>query len=121
MNRADKILLWIKLVLSLVQLVAALALIGLLLEPQLADGIDRLETAIHGRQITLESTLTDRQGNPIPGATITVIQDNSTPYRDDNGNPARDVTDRNGGFKIKTTVKGSYRVVIVPPRQNQKE
>ena len=29
MNRADKILLWIKLVLSLVQLVAALALIGL--------------------------------------------------------------------------------------------
>ena len=111
MNRADKILLWIKLVLSLVQLVAALALIGLLLEPQLADGIDRLETAIH----------TDRQGNPIPGATITVIQDNGTPYRDDNGNPARDVTDRNGGFKIKTTVKGSYRVVIVPPRQNQKE
>lgn len=80
MNRADKVLLWIKLVLSLVQLVAALALIGLLLEPQLADGIDRLETAIHGRQITLEST-----------------------------------------FKIKTTVKGSYRVEIVPPRQNQKE
>ena len=73
MNRADKVLLWIKLVLSLVQLVAALALIGLLLEPQLTDGIDRLETAIHGRQITLESTLTDRQGNPIPGATITVI------------------------------------------------
>lgn len=84
----------------MVQLVAALAFIGLLLEPQLADGIDRLETAIHGRQITLESTLTDRQGNPIPG---------------------RDVTDRNGGFKIKTTVKGSYRVEIVPPRQNQKE
>ena len=54
-------------------------------------------------------------------ATITVIQDNGTPYRDDNGNPARDVTDRNGGFKIKTTVKGSYRVEIVPPRQNQKE
>lgn len=121
MNRADKVLLWIKLVLSLVQLVAALALIGLLLEPQLADGIDRLETAIHGRQITLESTLTDRQGDPIPGATITVIRDNGTPYRDDNGNPARDVTDRNGGFKIKTTVKGSYRVEIVPPRQNQKE
>lgn len=119
MNRADKVLLWIKLVLSLVQLVAALALIGPLLEPQLTDGIDRLETAIHGRQITLESTLTDRQGNPIPGATITVIRDNGTPYRDDNGNPARDVTDRNGGFKIKTTVKGSYRVEIVPPRQNQ--
>ena len=121
MNRADKVLLWIKLVLSLVQLVAALALIGLLLEPQLADGIDRLETAIHGRQITLESTLTDQQGNPIPGATISVIQDNGTPYKDDNGNPARDVADRNGGFKIKTTVKGSYRVEIVPPRQNQKE
>ena len=45
MNRADNVLLWIRLVLSLVQLVAALALIGLLLEPQLADGIDRLETA----------------------------------------------------------------------------
>lgn len=59
MNRADKVLLWIKLVLSLVQLVAALALIGLLLELQLTDGIDRVETAIHGRQITLESTLTD--------------------------------------------------------------
>ncbi len=43
MNRADKVPLWIKLVLGLVQLVAALALIGLLLEPQLADGIDRLE------------------------------------------------------------------------------
>ena len=121
MNRADKVLLWIKLVLSLVQLVAALALIGLLLEPQLADGIDRLETAIHGRQITLESTLTDRQGNPIPGATFWVIQDNATLYGEDNGNPAREDTHRNGGFKIKTTVKGSYRVEIVPPRQNQKE
>lgn len=43
MNRADKVPLWIKLVLGLVQLVAALALIGLLLEPQLTDGIDRLE------------------------------------------------------------------------------
>lgn len=117
MNRTDNILLWIKLVLSLVQLVAALALIGLLLEPQLADGIDRLETAIHGQQITLESTLTDQQRNPVPGATITVLQDNGTPYRDDNGNPARDVTDRNGGFKIKVTVKGSYRLEIVPPSE----
>lgn len=121
MNRADKVLLWIKLVLSLVQLVVALALIGLFLEPQLADGIDRLETAIHGRQITLESTLTDRQGNPVPNVTVTVVHDDGTPYRDDNGNPARDVTDKNGGFKIKTTVKGSYRLEIVPPRQNQKE
>lgn len=121
MNRADKVPLWIKLVLSLVQPVAALALIGPPLEPQLADGIDRLETAIHGRQITLESTLTDRQGNPIPGATITVLRDNGTPYRDNNGNPARDVTDKNGRYKIKTTVKGSYWLEIVPPRQNQKE
>lgn len=40
---------WIKeitqLVLSLVQLVAALTLIGLIIEPQLADGMNRLETA----------------------------------------------------------------------------
>lgn len=121
MNRADKVLLWIKLVLSLVQLVAALALIGLLLEPQLADGIDRLETAIHGRQITLESTLTDQQGNPIPGATVTVVHDDGAPYKDGDGNPARDVTDKNGRYKIKTTVKGSYWLEVVLPRQNQKE
>lgn len=121
MNRADKVLLWIKLVLSLVQLVAALALIGLLLEPQLADGIDRLETAIHGRQITLESTLTDQQGNPIPGAPVTVVHDDGTPYKDGDGNPARDVTDKNGRYKIKTTVKGSYWLEVVLPRQNQKE
>lgn len=120
-DRTDDILLWTRLVLSLAQLVVALSVIGLIVAPPLTNGLNRLETAIHGRQITLESTLTDRQGNPIPGATITVIRDNGTPYRDDNGNPARDVTDRNGGFKIKTTVKGSYRVEIVPPRQNQKE
>lgn len=116
---------WIKeitqLILSLVQLVAALSLIGLIIAPPLTNGLNQLKTEIWGRSITLEATATDRQGNPIPGATITVIQDNGTPYRDDNGNPARDVTDRNGGFKIKTTVKGSYRLEIVPPRQNQKE
>lgn len=116
---------WIKeitqLVLSLAQLVVALSVIGLIVAPPLTNGLNQLETEIWGRSITLESTLTDRQGNPIPGATITVIRNNGTPYRDDNGNPARDVTDRNGGFKIKTTVKGSYWLEIVLPRQNQKE
>lgn len=35
--------------------------------------------------------------------------------KDDDGNPARDVADKNGRYKIKATVKGSYRLEIVPP------
>lgn len=81
----------------------------------------RFTTEIWGRSITLEATATDRQGNPVPNVTVTVVHDDGTPYKDGDGNPARDVTDKNGKYKIKTTVKGSYRLEIVPPRQNQKE
>lgn len=116
---------WIKeitqLILSLVQLVAALSLIGLIIAPPLTNGLNQLKTEIWGRSITLEATATDRQGNPVPNVTVTVVHDDGTPYKDGDGNPARDVTDKNGGYKIKTTVKGSYRLEIVPPRQNQKE
>lgn len=116
---------WIKeitqLILSLVQLVAALSLIGLIIAPPLTNGLNQLKTEIWGRQITLDATVTDRRGNPVPNVTVTVVQDDGTPYKDGDGNPARDVTDKNGRYKIKTTVKGSYRLEIVPPRQNQKE
>lgn len=117
MNRADKVLLWIKLVLSLVQLVAALALVGLLLEPQLADGIDRLETAIHGRQITLVGTVTDRYGNLIPHATVTIVRNDGVPYKDEDGKPVRSLTDTKGVYKLHATVNGEYRLEIVLPRQ----
>lgn len=116
---------WIKeitqLILSLVQLVAALSLIGLIIAPPLTNGLNQLKTEIWGRSITLEATATDRQGNPVPNVTVTVVHDDGTPYKDGDGNPARDVTDKNGKYKIKTTVKGPYRLEIVPPRQNQKE
>lgn len=116
---------WIKeitqLILSLVQLVAALSLIGLIIAPPLTNGLNQLKTEIWGRSITLEATATDRQGNPVPNVTVTVVHDDGTPYKDGDGNPARDVTDKNGKYKIKTTVKGSYWLEIVPPRQNQKE
>lgn len=116
---------WIKeitqLILSLVQLVAALSLIGLIIAPPLTNGLNQLKTEIWGRSITLEATATDRQDNPVPNVTVTVVHDDGTPYKDGDGNPARDVTDKNGKYKIKTTVKGSYRLEIVPPRQNQKE
>lgn len=116
---------WIKeitqLILSLVQLVAALSLIGLIIAPPLTNGLNQLKTEIWGRSITLEATAADRQGNPVPNVTVTVVHDDGTPYKDGDGNPARDVTDKNGKYKIKTTVKGSYQLEIVPPRQNQKE
>lgn len=109
---------WIKeitqLVLSLVQLVAALTLIGLIIEPQLADGMNRLETA---RPITLEGTVIDRQGNPVPDVTVMVVRNDGTPYKDGDGNPARSVTDRNGRYKLKATVKGTY-LELVLPQQN---
>lgn len=112
---------WIKeitqLVLSLVQLVAALTLIGLIIEPQLADGMNRLETAIHGRPITLEGTVIDRQGNPVPDVTVMVVRNDGAPYKDGDGNPARSVTDRNGRYKLKATVKGTY-LELVLPQQN---
>lgn len=108
---------WIKeitqLVLSLVQLVAALTLIGLIIEPQLADG----NRAIHGRPITLEGTVIDRQGNPVPDVTVMVVRNDGTPYKDGDGNPARSVTDRNGRYKLKATVKGTY-LELVLPQQN---
>lgn len=116
---------WIKeitqLVLSLGQLVVALSVIGLIVAPPLTNGLNRLKTEIWGQSITLEATATDWQGNPVPNVTVTVVHDDGTPYKDGDGNPARDVTDKNGRYKIKTTVKGSYRLKIVPPRQNQKE
>lgn len=113
---------WIKeitqLVLSLVQLVAALTLIGLIIEPQLADGMNRLETAQStGRPITLEGTVIDRQGNPVPDVTVMVVRNDGTPYKDGDGNPARSVTDRNGRYKLKATVKGTY-LELVLPQQN---
>ena len=110
---------WIKeitqLILSLVQLVAALSLIGLIIAPPLTNGLNQLKTEIWGRQITLDATVTDRRGNPVSNVTVTVVQDDGTPYKDDDGNSARDVTDKNGRYKIKATVKGSYRLEIVPP------
>ena len=116
---------WIKeitqLVLSLGQLVVALSLIGLIIAPPLTNGLNQLETEIWGRSITLEATATDRQGNPVPNVTVTVVHDDGTPYKDGDGNPARDVTDKNGRYKIKPTVKGSYWLEVVLPRQNQKE
>lgn len=120
-DRTDDILLWTRLVLSLAQLVVALSVIGLIVAPPLTNGLNRLKTEIWGQSITLEATVTDRQGNPIPGATVTVVHDDGTPYKDGDGNPARDVTDKNGRYKIKTTVKGSYWLEVVLPRQNQKE
>ena len=115
MDRTDDILLWTRLVLSLAQLVAALSLIGLIVTPPLTDGLNQLKTEIWGQSITLEDAITDRRGNPVPNVTVTVVQDDGTPYKDDDGNPARDATDKNGRYKIKATVKGSYRLEIVPP------
>lgn len=116
---------WIKeitqLVLSLVQLVAALSLIGLIVTPPLTDGLNQLKNEIWGQQITLDATVTDRQGNPVPNATVTVVQDDGTPCKDGDGNPARSVTDRNGRYKVKATVKGSYRLELVLPQQNQNQ
>lgn len=106
-----------QLVLSLVQLVAALTLIGLIIEPQLADGMNRLETAQSTRPITLEGTVIDRQGNPVPDVTVMVVRNDGTPYKDGDGNPARSVTDRNGRYKLKATVKGTY-LELVLPQQN---
>lgn len=69
---------WIKeitqLILSLVQLVAALSLIGLIIAPPLTNGLNQLKTEIWGRQITLDATVTDRRGNPVPNVTVTVVQ-----------------------------------------------
>lgn len=116
---------WIKeitqLVLSLVQLVAALTLIGLIIEPQLADGMNRLETAQSTRPITLEGTVIDRQGNPVPDVTVMVVRNDGTPYKDSVGNPARSVTDKNGRYKIKANVKRTFRLEVVPPQQNQNQ
>lgn len=81
----------------------------------MTNGLNQLKTEIWGRQITLDATVTDRRGNPVPNVTVTVVQDDGTPYKDDDGNPARDVADKNGRYKIKATVKGSYRLEIVPP------
>lgn len=114
---------WIKeitqLVLSLVQLVAALSLIGLIIAPPLTNGLNQLKNEIWGQQIVLDDTVTDRQGNPVPNVTVTVVQDDGTPYKDSVGNPARSVTDSKGRYKVKATVKGSYRLEIVLPQQNQ--
>lgn len=116
---------WIKeitqLVLSLAQLVVALSLIGLIIAPPLTNGFNRLETEIWGRSITLEATATDRQGNPVPNVTVTVIHDDGTPYKDGDGNPARSVTDKNGRYKIKANVKRTFRLEVVPPQQNQNQ
>ena len=116
---------WIKeitqLVLSLGQLVVALSLIGLIIAPPLTNGLNQLETEIWGRSITLEATVTDWQGNPVPNVTVTVVHDDGTPYKDGDGNPARDVTDKNGRYKIKANVKRTFRLEVVPPQQNQNQ
>lgn len=65
-DRTDGILLWTRLVLSLAQLVVALSVIGLIVAPPLTNGLNRLKTEIWGRSITLEATVTDWQGNPVP-------------------------------------------------------
>lgn len=109
-DRTDDILLWTRLVLSLAQLVVALSVIGLIVAPPLTNGLNRLKTEIWGQSITLEATVTDRQGNPVPNVTVTVVHDDGTPYKDSVGNPARSVTDENGRCKIKATVKGTYRL-----------
>lgn len=119
MDRTDDILLWTRLVLSLIQLVASLSLIGLIVTPPLTDGLNQLKTEIWGQSITLEDAITDRQGNPVPNVMVTVVHDDSTPYKDSVGNPVRSVTDSKGRFKVKATVKGSYRLEIVLPQQNQ--
>lgn len=115
MDRTDDILLWTRLVLSLAQLVAALSLIGLIVTPPLTDGLNQLKTEIWGQSITLEDAITDRRGNPVPNVMVTVVHDDGTPYKDSVGNPVRSVTDSKGRFKVKATVKGSYRLEIVPP------
>lgn len=121
MDRTDDILLWTRLVLSLIQLVAALSLIGLIIAPPLTNGLNQVKTEIWGQQIVLDDTVTDRQGNPVPNVTVTVVQDDGTPCKDGEGNLARSVTDRNGRYKIKANVKRTFRLELVLPQQNQKE
>ena len=79
--------------------------------------MNRLETAQSTRPITLEGTVIDRQGNPVPDVTVMVVRNDGTPYKDGDGNPARSVTDRNGRYKLKATVKGTY-LELVLPQQN---
>lgn len=102
---------------NLIQLAAALTLIGLVFAPQLSNGISYLDTTIHGRQITLEGTVTDRYGNRIPHATVTIVRNNGVPYKDEDGKPVRSLTDTKGVYKLHATINGKYRLEIVLPRQ----
>ena len=114
-DRTDDILLWTRLVLSLAQLVVALSVIGLIVAPPLTNGLNRLKTEIWGRSITLEATVTDRQGNPVSNVTVTVVRNDGTPYKDSVGNPARSVTDKNGRCMNKTLclIVISQRLIII--------
>lgn len=102
---------------NLIQLVAALTLIGLIFAPQLSNGISYLDTTIHGRQITLEGTVTDRYGNRIPHATVAIVRNDGVPYKDEDGKPVQSVTDTKGVYKLEATVNGDYRLKIILPRQ----
>ena len=102
---------------NLIQLAAALTLIGLVFAPQLSNGISYLDTTIHGCQITLEGTVTDRYGNRIPHTTVTIVRNNGVPYKNEDGKPVRSLTDTKGVYKLHATVNGKYRLEIVLPRQ----
>lgn len=102
-------------ILSLVQLTAALVLIGLILEPQLPNEISQFDKTIHGRQVVLEGTVKDRQGIPLPHVTVAVVHEDGTPYKNQKGNPVRSVTNDNGKYKVKATVKDTYRIEIIIP------
>ena len=102
---------------NLIQWAVAMTLIGLIFAPQLSNGISYLDTTIHGRQITLEGTVTDRYGNRIPHATVTIVRNDGVPYKDEDGKPVRSLTDTKGVYKLETTVNGDYRLEIVLPRQ----
>ena len=102
-------------VLSLIQLVAVLILIGLILEPQLPNRISQFDTTIRGGQAILEGTVKDRQGIPLPHVTVAVVHEDGTPYKNQKGNPVRSITDNNGEYKVRATVKDAYRIEIIIP------
>ncbi|MCB4902650.1 carboxypeptidase-like regulatory domain-containing protein [Bifidobacterium pseudocatenulatum] len=80
-----------------------------------------MDTTIHGRQITLEGIVTDRYGNRIPHAMVTIVRNNGVPYKDEDGKPVLSLTDTKGVYKLHATVNGDYRLEIVLPTANQIE
>jgi|GEM_PF-4098722 len=63
----------------------------------------------------ISGTVKDKDGNPVPGATVELLDKDGNPVLDGNGNPMVTTTDADGNYLFENVPEGEYKVRVTPP------